>query len=307
MTRASAESLQRQLEREGLVFSQRTLVQRGNYAPQDADWNYKDIPHLTEVHKLVEAAPAVIEDDLICNYFLQRFGPFRVPLSVTNYAFSSNSQVYFTAVLVFALVIETSWSSADGIETEVSTTYRLGSSRVYRALHPLVHFLLKRNYHVLMSADTPMRKQRGKLRQRGYTFAGDSGGYGFAGTLRLTEENVIAPSIPITTKSIEQLVPFADMQDGQGVFVGSDDFNGVRLTKIGDDLWAFPRICPHEGASLDECELSLSSEPHLRCPWHGRKITGTKVDKGMQVTVGHCRVSNSSTEAVVSTPSVDSP
>jgi len=301
MTLASAESLQRQLERDGLVFTSRTLVHRGIYAPQDADWNYKDIPHLKEVHKQVEGIPAVIEDHLICNYFLQRLGPFRMPLAVTNYAFSPNSQVYFTAAFVFALVIETSWSSANGVETEVSTTYRIGSSRMYRTLHPLVHYLLKRNYHVLMAADIPMRQQRGKLRQRGYSFAGDSGGYGFAGTLRLAEENVIAPPIPLDTKLIEHSVPSTDMQAEQSVFVGSDDFNGVRLVKIGDDLWAFPRICPHEGASLDECELSLSGEPHLRCPWHGRKAVGKKVDSGGQATIGNCRVSHSSTEVVVST------
>ncbi len=65
--KSSRETLVRQLEAEGYRFSELVLVSEGAYAPEDADWNYKDIPHLHHIHALAEALPAVIDRDLICS------------------------------------------------------------------------------------------------------------------------------------------------------------------------------------------------------------------------------------------------
>ncbi|MEY5025527.1 MAG: hypothetical protein RLZZ244_1055, partial [Verrucomicrobiota bacterium] len=42
------------LEAEGTTFRSFECVSEGAYAPQDAAWNYMDIPHLQYVHKQVE-------------------------------------------------------------------------------------------------------------------------------------------------------------------------------------------------------------------------------------------------------------
>jgi len=51
--RRNKDQLITQLKGQGLYFSSFSLVHEGNYAATDAEWNYKDIPHLHCVHELV--------------------------------------------------------------------------------------------------------------------------------------------------------------------------------------------------------------------------------------------------------------
>jgi hypothetical protein len=44
---------------------------------------------------------------------------------------------------------------------------------------------------------------------------------------------------------------------------------GVRIVREVNKLQVFPRICLHEGASLDDAKISNDC---LICPWHGKKI-----------------------------------
>lgn len=286
--RISADQLQERLEKQGLTFTVLALSQEGMFAEHDADWNYKDIPHLNEVHKLVEAVPAVIEDDLISNYFLQRLGPLRLPLSITNYSVSKNSQVYFTSAFFFVLVIETNWTSTGQNSTRVTTTYRIGSQRLLKPVHRLVVLLLKKNYKVLMSEDVPMRTQRGKLRARGIRFRGDEDGYSFLKTLNIHVNNVIFP--PLTSAQEEIVVPISNVPEAPNrLLVGSDDHEGAQLARAAGRVFAFPRICPHEGASLEHSVVSTGSVPSLRCPWHGRQIIGQALETEFTSVGNSCR------------------
>jgi len=56
-----------QLAQEAVQFKSFTLTSEGRYSALDADWNYKDIPHLTMVHDLVDAYPTVINDYELSN------------------------------------------------------------------------------------------------------------------------------------------------------------------------------------------------------------------------------------------------
>jgi hypothetical protein len=191
MKKMSASNLVESLEKEGMRFSSSTMVNLGVYAPADADWNYKDIPHLNELHNLVESVATAIGDDIITTIFMQRIGPLRIPLTVVNYSIGSHSQTYYTTLGPFCLVINTQWEAVDDTQTRVSTTYNLGSGSLLKPFHRFVHRLLRKNYETLMSADIPMRERRGDLRNLGFSFRNDSGGYSFAQTLQIYENNLI--------------------------------------------------------------------------------------------------------------------
>lgn len=296
--RISADQLQERLEGHGLVFSKLELFTRGQFSPLDAEWNYKDIPHLDHVHELVDGVPAIVEDELISNFFLQRVGPLRVPLTVINYSASRHSHVYFTSGFFFVLIIETSWQEIHEGVTQVTTTYRIGSSRVLRQMHRLISVLLRKNYNALMKEDTPMRLQRGKLRARGLVFRGDLEGYSFLKTLAIHHDNVIIPS----SASIEPplKVDIATINGGRGrCLVGTDDHRGVQLVATSDRVLAFPRICPHEGASLDEVSLSSDTPQVMRCPWHGRQLRGLEVSSNQSKQLLGCNIWRDSSSVYV--------
>ena len=56
--RRSKEQLIVQLTGQGLYFSSFSMEHEGHYAVADAEWNYKDVPHLHSVHELVETVIA---------------------------------------------------------------------------------------------------------------------------------------------------------------------------------------------------------------------------------------------------------
>ena len=56
----------------------------------------------------------------------------------------------------------------------------------------------------------------------------------------------------------------------KNILVGEDDHLGLQIKITSKVIRIFPRLCPHQGASLDNCESNVSS---ITCPWHGRKFT----------------------------------
>jgi hypothetical protein len=277
LKKLTSQALIGSLKESGMVLTSSTMVNRGNYSPIDADWNYKDVPHLNELHNLVDGIPTAIGSDIITTIFMQRLGPLRLPLTVVNYALNLNSQVYYTSFGPFCLVVDTSWTSISTTSTQVTTTYNLLSNRIFRVVHSIVHRILRRNYEVLMSVDIPMREHRGKLRSVGATFNNDDTGYSFLGTLKIAEDNVSFPSRTDLAVSIS----IENLAEGRTV-LSFDEVQGVVLHREGHQLSIFDKNCPHEGAPLDRSQLS---ENCLRCPWHGRIIQPLmNVDLRVQVT-----------------------
>lgn len=265
MRKMTAEALIASLQKEGLSFSSSTMVHEGEYHPSDADWNYKDIPHLNELHNQVEGIATAVGDDIITTVFMQRLGPLRIPLTVVNYAVDRNSQMYYTTVGPFCLVIKTEWVSINSSHTRVETCYNLGSLKVFRFLHRIIHKLLSKNYQILMSEDVPMRERRGLLRANGFSFTRDLIGYSFIDTLNTSKKNLIYPS---SSQPFSLSVSVSQLPVGRSL-IGSNTDNGLRIERTQDSLLIFDRLCAHEGASLDESDLERGC---LRCPWHGRTI-----------------------------------
>lgn len=265
--RRSAIDLIRALGKEGLRFSSFSLEDVGPYSAADAEWNYKDVPHLRHVHALVEAIIADVDDSSIATINLQKVGPLRVPLALYNYSHTPSSQVYFTAAFIFVLVIETKIESIDPLTTRVTTTYHVGATpRLQRLFFPLIRWVLKRNYADLMSGDIPMRHRRGQLRRKGYSYRTDGAPQSFESTMNIGGSNLIIPSAPAASGCIPDVVE----RSGAGpVLWGEDDHRGLRIERSDGSILVFPRLCEHEGASLDGAECS---KQRLSCPWHGRVI-----------------------------------
>ena len=256
-----------QLTKEGLIFKKFSLVNEGTYHTDDADWNYKDVPHLHYIHELVEAVPALIEDHLIASINIQKILFLSLPLTVVNYEFSRHRQVYFTSLLIFALVIETSYETISADKTRVKTTYNIGGKKWALFLFfPVIKWLLERNYRNLMSGDIPMRARRGELRSWGYGFLKPNDTHSFIETTNITRTNTVPPTnTPRPSPATFSLT--TDLVVGREILWGRPDHLGLRLVNIDNVIHIFPRMCPHEGASLDK---SPCTKNIIKCPWHGR-------------------------------------
>jgi nitrite reductase/ring-hydroxylating ferredoxin subunit len=274
------------LEAEGTTFRTFECVSEGAYAPQDAAWNYMDIPHLQYVHKQVEGCLTLAGDAVTASVFFQKIPFARIPLTVLIYQSAPNCITYYTSFFAFLLVIETTWEALAPLHTRVTTRYAVGwTNPLVGFAFPLIRWLLKRNYAILMSEDLPMRTQRGRLRQLGYDFKMEGEIPSFVDSRKVMRQNVVTPEqqhvlLPSQSQSWGSIrVALDSFQEDERRFVGPEDHTGLLLLRSKNQLLIYPRLCPHEGASLDEAPAKSSSlrredgakaPCNLMCPWHGR-------------------------------------
>lgn len=265
MIRNSREKLIEQLSGEGIVFSTSVKMLSGAYQPEDADWNYRDIPHLNFIHSQVEGALALASDDFLSSILVQKVGPFKIVLTVVLISEVDKGQFYYTSVGPVVLLIDTSWESLNRIETKVTTRYSVGTPRFLKFLQPLVHKVLARNYEILMSEDTPMRLQRGKLRARGFSFRQDEEGHSYSDSIQIAKNNLRQPELPAAQIKIN-----LTSYDGKpNEYWDEAGIRSVVVHRSAGDVFISRSICPHEGAALDGANCK---DDHLECPWHGRLI-----------------------------------
>lgn len=266
MRKVSKNQLLANMRNEGFHFQEFSQVHEGGYAIDDADWNYKDIPHLHHVHELAEAVPTMISDDFIATVNTQKVLFFKFPLALFNYESGPNAQTYYATWLWYVLVIETCYEKLEEIRTRVTTTYSIGSPSWLKWTFPILRWVLTRNYHNLMSADIPMRERKGDLRRRGFTFLKPAERYSFEKTTMILRSNVWPPAGD-PNQAAYRLNPSQRLPADGETMIGENDHLGFRLVRTGDAISVYPRLCPHEGACLDTSRLA---EGKLTCPWHGR-------------------------------------
>jgi len=266
MQKLRYESLLRRLRKEGFRLCEFSMVSKGEYAAADADWNYKDVPHLPVVHRLADSQPIILGEDIACAINLQKILGIWFPIVVNVYEAEKNVAVYYTTLFFFILVVKTEIEEPKPLLTVVKTTYNIAYPRWLFWVMPLLRWSIKRNYHVLMSEDLPMRDRRGQLRKLGYGFRKKNQTYGFLETTRLYDRNVQLPAGAARTHSANYQEILAAGTTG---YVGDTGLLGLRLIRDGDTITVWPRTCPHEGASLDH---SPCRDGIMTCPWHGRRI-----------------------------------
>lgn len=276
MKKLSRHEFVKKLEGEGLKFSELVLTTEGEFAADDSDWNYKDIPHLHFVHQLAEAYPALIGDDVICSINMQKILGVWFPVSLVNYEYAKYQQIYYTTLFFFALIIETNTNEYAPLKTRVTTTYSIGAPKWLFWAIPIIKKLIRHNYKDLMSTDVPMRARRGELRKLGYQFHKKGDRYSFIETVDVSGTNISPPPNQPTVIECDYVTLLAASND---VLVGDKGLLGFRLLRQGDDVTVFPRTCPHEGASVEREDCSSGA---VRCPWHGRRLTSIAKFKWQQ-------------------------
>ena len=132
-----------------------------------------------------------------------------------------------------------------------------------------------------------MRLQRGRLRALGYKFRGDEEGYSYLNTLNIHRDNVIDVSADEHPLESNHPIDWSD-SNVRREYLGEDSPSGIQVAKHQGKLVAFPRICPHEGASLDNADLIEGEHVSIRCSWHGRKFQGVPLCEEEFRTVGSC-------------------
>lgn len=268
MIRQTSEALVAKLTDLGLVFKAFSRTTEGPYQPQDATWNMIDVPHLNHVHEQADNVAGLIDETVVSTVLLQRLMGMTVPTVVVHYLVDDLTQVHYTSFFSFVMVTHIDVVATSATTSRVTSTYWIGARRPWMVLFPLIRWAISRNFDTLMGADLPMRERRGLLRARGFSFAGDDGSRTFLDTLDVEADRVIAP--PDREFAAPSIVePLTRIDTANGLLIGENDDRGLRLLRDRDALLAFPRICLHEGACIDEAPVEGRS---IRCPWHGRVI-----------------------------------
>jgi hypothetical protein len=254
-----------QLSGEGLRFRDFTLSQEVRCTAADAEWNYMDFPHLPEVHGPLRSALAHATDTSYAAINLQGLLGLTLPVCNFAYQFQPGSMTYLSTLLCFVVIVETRFEDLGSGRSRTETTYHVGSPRAFAWCFPLIRRVITRNYKFLMAGDIPMRERRSRLRARGYSFRQDREGLGWEKSLDIARSNVIPPAGGAPAASAR--IPVEQLRLQGETLVGEDDHAGLRLLHADGRLLVFPRLCPHEGASLDGQACAAG---RVRCPWHGR-------------------------------------
>lgn len=267
-----ADILKKQLSKHSIIFKSFSIETEGKWNFDDADWNYKDIPHLEYVHELIDNTPSYISDDIICSIAIQKIPFFflKFPITLTNYDTSSDTQTYYSTLLFWVLIIESKIISLGNNKTKVVTTYNIGSTLLFQIFYPLIKYLIKKNYNNLMLGDLPMRERRGYLRTKGISFLkkNNSGKYTFPETAELSISKVIFPKKAYKNYKYKiQLKKFINDK----VFEIGDDIYGLLIIYQNDTFKIFKRTCDHEGANLTKNCFNYKNN-RLICPWHGKVV-----------------------------------
>ena len=279
---SSVDQIVSTFKREEFSFSSFSLMSEGKFHPLDSLWNYMDIPHANFVHEqVVGSGYPVVGDEHASVVTFQKLLGLKIPLSITNYSRDPTSVTYYMTWLFFILIIESKAEEVESGLTKVTTSYHLGSTRLFNILHPIIRWILKRNYKALMAVDIPMRERRGQLRGWGYSFGNENPKHSFERSLDVSRLNVIFPE-KIDNSCVPVELPVQSILPSDGEYLyGRDDHFGVQIVRSGDMIMVYPRLCPHDGASLDRknywaCsrhrEVSTPGEKgyKIMCPWHGR-------------------------------------
>ena len=268
-------------EREGFSFSKFSLETEGAHHPLDSTWNYLDIPHSQYVHDQIDSNYTAVDDGYASMIAFLKLGGLKIPLTITNYSRTPHSMTYYMTWLFFVLVVETEAEEIQPNLTRVTTNYHIGSTALLKFVHPFIRWTLEKNYKALMLTDIPVRERRGQLREWGYSFDSEKPSHSFERSLDISRENVISPKenndgdFPIKL-TLQEILP----SDGEYLH-GRDDHLGLQIIRNGDVVGVYPRLCPHEGASLDKKNFLVCTRRRavpvsgqkgyrIMCPWHGR-------------------------------------
>lgn len=270
MSKKSFQNLKNLFEKKGYKFRSFDIVSVGDYSPEDADWNYKDIKHLNIAHKTVYGIQAIITEDVMCNINLQKIPilGFEIPMPLIQYDSSKYNAIYISTLGPFIIIVKSTFELINNDQTKITTSFSVGSKGIFNIFHLLVERILKKNNNSLMNDDIPMRVRRGELRKNDHLFYKNTNSYSFEFSEDIERSNVYLnqnkkKNIKINISEILEAKNGDIIGEKTGVlsFFVTIDTDGIKK------IW--PSTCTHEGAKLNQKCLKMN---FLICPWHNKKI-----------------------------------
>lgn len=277
MSKKSFQNLQQLFKKKGFKFRDFEVSDIGDYAPDDADWNYKDVHHLNIVHKTVHGVQAVMTDDVMCNINLQKIPilGLEIPMPLIQYDHSKHNAIYLSVFGPYIVLVNSIFKDFNENQTKVVTKFSVGSKGIFRILNPLIEHVIKKNNKILMNDDLPMRNRRGELRKINHLFHKTTEKYSFEFSENIERANVFLNNEENNILKIEKKI-IDDASDGD--IIGKA--NGVLSFFVTEGADGFKRVwpstCSHEGARLNRKCLKTN---YLLCPWHNRKINPLMIIK----------------------------
>ena len=270
MSKKSYPQLKSLFEKKGFKFRNFTLSFIGDYLPDDADWNYKDIRHLNIVHKTLYGIQAINTRDVMCNINLQKIPVLgiEIPMTLFQYDAKKNNPIYISTLGPYVIIVNTIFDINEKNQTKISNTFSIGSKGIFRIFHSTIEKILRKNNKILMSDDIPMRSRKGQLRKNNHLFFKNTDSYSFEFTEDIERSNVYLNNNKENFIKIKKQII---LESKHGEILG--DENGVLsfFVTIDSDgkkkIW--PSTCSHEGAELNK---NCLKENFLLCPWHNKKI-----------------------------------
>jgi hypothetical protein len=258
------------LEAQGLRFTSFERIEDGAYPAADVRWNQSDVAHVESVHGSFETLAPILSDDVAVEVFVLRPFGLRVPLTTAHYVVPGEARVSVTTMGPLALVIEARVEDVSGGTSRARARFAIGAPRCWRWLTPLAAWLVRRNHDRLAVDDEPLKLRRAELRRRGFTFRQDVEGASYAASLQIGRDNVVPPARGDAGDDATSRLGTLDVgESGRREWrLGSDDERGVRAIRDGNTIRGYPRLCLHDGASLDDATVCDGA---LVCPWHGRR------------------------------------
>jgi len=254
-------------ERTSYRFKYFDLTLESGGDPIDVMFNYKDLAHLKVVHNTFDIFYSHIGDDVQSCVVMQKLFGMNFPLTHLALEVGESRLFFHDSFLFVLLTSEVTIEPLADHRVRTKTTYGIGAPKLLLPLvFPILKRLLTRNYHILMKDDAPMRDRRGELRRWGVQLPKTS--YSFRETLDLRAQNVhpadreaVPAAVSLTLSTLAANTP---------TMVGRSDHYGLQLWRRDDAIEIFPRMCPHEGACLDQ--KTLKADKSISCPWHGRRL-----------------------------------
>ena len=254
-------------ERTSYRFKYFDLTLESGGDPIDVMFNYKDLAHLKVVHNTFDIFYSHIGDDVQSCVVMQKLFGMNFPLTHLALEVGENRLFFHDSFLFVLLTSEVTIEPLADHRVRTKTTYGIGAPKLLLPLvFPVLKRLLTRNYHILMKDDAPMRDRRGELRRWGVQLPKTS--YSFRETLDLRARNVHPADREAVPASVS--ISLSALAPNTPTMVGRSDHYGLQLWRRGDAVEIFPRMCPHEGACLDQ--KTLKADKSISCPWHGRRL-----------------------------------
>lgn len=256
----------RELLQLGYACTEFEISSEGSYDQKDAEFNYKDIPHLNVVHPYANQTLVAVGEDYYVAVHFQKILGVSLPFFLTNFTPSKSKQIATFSFWIFTFFVENHWQNIANGRCLVTTSYSIFSHKLFRVLHPLLRRIIEKNYKILMADDFPIRDRRGELRRRDFSFVHDKdeNSLTYYSTLDIGKNNLVFPDLEYSF-----VVDKARLSLNDEMLIGDSLGKGFRLITFDDKISIYPRLCHHEGACLDEAKKKGKA---LTCPWHGRLI-----------------------------------